>query len=494
MFFPAILSIPSDINLWPLLPALLLVTAGLFGFLSECLNPENTQRQSSLNLLLPIACFAGIGVLAYSIYTGATWSFHFNGMLMDNMVVRYASILILLVLASVDLLSVYEKGLWESNHPREFHMLLAFSGVGALLLPASNNLLLSFLALEIYSIALFVLIGFPIFQQKSQNASITYFFQSAFASAFFLMGLVLLFGATGTLSISEIVTSTNLGYTSAVIGAIFIVGAILFKLSIVPFHLWTPGVYAGAPFVVTLYMAIVTKVAFFSALAPWLWQVPDIVEQATSTNTMIASVIQLLGVASIVLGSLYCLKEKSLSRFIACSGIAQSGYLFILFLYRYNSESALTLTCYLTAYTFGTLAFATPALFWQDRLGLKEMKQSHIQGLAKDYPFLAIVFFMGLVSLAGFPVTLGFVAKFSLILNGAYLPIYCIFIILGSLLGGYFYLNMGLQPFLDADGEPQVEVQEEQDNTFVVYVLSGLFLMIILLGGLIPQVLFAPFF
>jgi NADH-quinone oxidoreductase subunit N len=290
-------------------------------------------------------------------------------------------------------------------HRGEYYPLLLFSTAGMTLLAAANDLLLVFLALEILSLALYVLAGFARRDDASQESAMKYFLLGAFSSAFLLYGIAIMYGATNTTSISgisRVATSSDarLMFTAMALLAV----GFCFKVAAVPFHMWTPDVYQGAPTSVTGFMAAGTKAAGFAALLrvflvalgplQWDWR----------------PVLWIVAVLTMVVGSVVAITQTDIKRLLAYSSIAHAGYVLVAVVAASREGTAAALF-YLLVYAFMTLgAFAmiiASAPGGRERLSLGDWT-----GIGQRHPVFAGAMTLFLLSLAGIPPTAGFMAKF----------------------------------------------------------------------------------
>ena len=309
--------------------------------------------------------------------------------------------------------------------PRDTYALALFALSGGLILVSANDLLLSFIGIELLSIPTYVLCGSTLFAKLkkqegyaldsevkvSSEASLKYFILGAMSAAFLLYGISFLYGATGTTILSDIryaLGSANPNLASLGIG--LLLAGVLFKVAAAPFHFWAPDVYQGAPLPVTAFMSLIVKIAAFVFLARFLWLgVPN---QASLWQPM----IWIVAILSMIVGNLLALRQaSSLKRFYACSSIAQTGYLLLVFLSDIESGTG-ALTFYLVVYALTTLLFFAAVHAVVLAAGDEEAAVDSpdlLNGLAYSRPFLASCLSVALLSFAGLPpVIAGFMSKF----------------------------------------------------------------------------------
>ncbi len=295
----------------------------------------------------------------------------------------------------------------------EYYVLVLGTISGMMLMAAANSLIVIFLALELFSICLYVLAGFERTRDRSQEAALKYFLLSAFASAFLLYGMALTYGETGSTSLPAIASFLH-GHSGTndpilLAGLALMIVGFAFKMSAVPFHAWTPDVYEGSPTPITALMSVGTKLAAFAAF------VRLFVIALPALHDHWAALIWLLAMLTMVLGNLAAVVQTNVKRMLAYSSIAQAGYLLIaLFASRGDGSSGdgvPALLFYFMVYAFMNIgAFAVVAAV--GRAGEENTRLNNFAGLAARKPWLAAAMALFLFSLASFPPTAGFWAKF----------------------------------------------------------------------------------
>lgn len=366
----------------------------------------------------------------------------------------------------------------------EYYILLMFAAVGAMLMGASNHLVMIFISLELLSIPLYILAGIRRPQEESEESAMKYFLLGAFASAFLVYGIVMLFGATGSLDLTEIwITASQLTENETAtrfllfLGAGMVLVGLGFKVAAVPFHMWTPDVYQGAPTPVTAYMSVVAKAGGFAALLrvmiTGLSVVTDGRDAALWVNT-----VQIIAVATLIVGNVVAIMQSDLKRLLAYSSIAHAGYILIAVaaggVVGYGDEAARAALIYVLAYTFTNIgAFAVVVAIEKDDSTGTGMKD--IKGLAKDHPQLAIAMTIFMFSLTGIPLTAGFMGKFFVFQSAmkAGLTVAAVVGILTSVISAFYYLRVIWNMWLEApDGELNVNSQPMLNSALVVAALA----------------------
>ena len=323
----------------------------------------------------------------------------------DRLVVFLKS---LVILAGIIVLIISEKyRALKKLYLFEYPVLILFSILGMLVMLSSNDFITLYLGLELQSLSLYVLAAIKKDSLKSSEAGLKYFILGALASGFFLFGVSLLFGITGTTSftmLSSNLLSLENNSLLLILSIVLILSSIAFKLSIAPFHMWTPDVYEGAPTSVTAFFAVVPKIAAIGVLMRILYialiDIHDVWNQ----------LILILGILSIFVGAFGALLQINIKRLMAYSAISNIGYIFLAL--SLGSQLGLEASLiYITVYTVSALgSFAFILSMEKDNIMLNNI--SSFAGLSKSNPFYAICFSIILLSLAGLPPFAGFIAKF----------------------------------------------------------------------------------
>jgi NADH-quinone oxidoreductase subunit N len=340
----------------------------------------------------------------------------------------------------------------------EYYVLLIFSISGMMLMAMAADLIVIFLALELLSIPLYVLAGFARPRTDSEEAAIKYFLLGAFAGGFVVYGVAIVFGATGYTGLTDILGSIQSGavdLTLLAIGAAFILVGLGFKVAAVPFHMWTPDVYQGAPSSVTAFMAVGAKIGGFAALMRIF---------ATSFGVLaidFTAVLWGLAALTMILGNVVAIAQKNIKRMLAYSSIAQAGYI-LMALVPYGQDDVIgdavaAALLYLIAYAFMSFA-AWAVVITLEKAEGKGLEISDYAGMGRKYPILAAIMTISMLSFTGIPPTLGFVGKFYLfrsVVDGGFVWL-AIIGVLTSLVSAYYYLRVVIYMYMQ-DGEPVVK-------------------------------------
>src|SRR5664279_606983 len=321
----------------------------------------------------------------------------------------------------------------------EYYIVLFTSTLGAALLAVANHFVPFFLGIETLSISLYILIAFQRSKSNSIEAGIKYLILASVSPAFLLFGMALIYTALGTMQFTELVKSLGAGSQLSLLvlsGFGMMMVGIGFKLALVPFHMWTPDVYQGAPAPVSAYVATVSKGAVMSVLIRFFFNLKGF------DNHYLFISISGIAILSMFVGNILAIRQKNIKRLLGYSSIANMGYLIIILLT--GSDRGIQASIfYLISYFFTTIgAFGVITLLSTTEYEAEKIED--FKGLFWKRPFIALVFTLSLLSLAGIPLTAGFIAKFYVILEGmnAGLMVLIISMIINSVIGLYYYLRI----------------------------------------------------
>jgi len=354
----------------------------------------------------------------------------------------YALFFIGLLVVSAGLVALLSYGYMRRTEKQgaEYYVLLLLATMGAGTLVSSSHFASFFLGLELLSVALYGLIAYPANRAKAVEAGLKYLVLAATTAAFLVFGMALVYAVSGTLSLGGLASfgAVDSGLQRALYatGLVLIFAGVGFKLAVVPFHMWTPDVYQGAPAPVAAFIASVSKAALFALLLRYAMEVDAINDQA------LFLALSVVAFASMVVGNLLALFQHNLKRLLAYSSISHLGYLLVALL----AGGALARTAvsfYLVAYSLTMIAaFGVVAMLGDARGEAGSL--DHYGGLARRRPWLAGVLTFALLSLAGIPITAGFVGKFLLVEAGAGGSRWALVLVLvlTSALGLFYYLRV----------------------------------------------------
>ena len=361
----------------------------------------------------------------------------------------------------------------------EYYALLLFSTAGMMMMAAAADLILIFLGLETMSIALYIMAAFNRNQRASGEAGIKYFLMGSFASAFFLYGAALLYGATGSTNLSVIGGALAGGENPiAMVGLGLLLIGFAFKIAAVPFHWWTPDVYSGSPTAVTAFMSVGAKAAGFAALIRLLMVSFPPPSLSGDWQTAIA----VLAVLTMTLGNIAALGQKDVKRMLAYSSIAHAGYILV-GVAAGNAAGISAALFYLMAYTFMNIgAFAVVSVL--ERKGAVGSNIKDYAGLAGRNMWLALGMAIFLLSLTGFPPLAGFWGKLYLFRAAVQSNLTWLAVIgvLNSGIAAYYYLNVIVQMYMKpaADEAPAINL------TLVTQAALGVAALFTVIVGLLP--------
>ncbi|HXH13197.1 MAG TPA: NADH-quinone oxidoreductase subunit N [Alphaproteobacteria bacterium] len=457
------------------LPAMLVAIFAVVVLMVDLFSPQSQRANVGLIGLI------GLGVALWA--TVRLWGAQeelFGGMFVIDFTALFFQGIFLTVGFLTVLLSV-QYTVDEGLEQGEYYALLLFAVFGAMLMGAGGDLLIIFLGLEILSVAQYILAGMRRGVAKSSESAMKYFLLGAFATGFLLYGIALLYGATGTTNLAGIVTAVREGGLTEnpllTIGMGLLVVGFGFKIAAVPFHMWTPDVYEGAPTPVTAFMSTGVKAAAFAALARvFLTALGELQGNWTP-------VFWVMAIVTMTVGNIVAIAQQNIKRMLAYSSIAHAGYLLIAMTTAGPAGFA-SLLYYLAAYTFMTVgAFAVV-------VALEQREDQHLLigdygGLGFRYPLLGVAMALCMFSLSGLPPTAGFMAKFyvfSAAVEQGYLGL-AVIGVLNSLISVYYYLRPLVLMYME---EAKTEVPTLHLNPFLV---AGLVLTILgtLHLGLFPS-------
>jgi len=366
----------------------------------------------------------------------------------------------------------------------EYYTLLLFSVSGMMLMAQAADLIVIFLALELLSIPLYVLAAFARTNAESEEAGIKYFLLGAFATGFVVYGTALVFGATGTTSLVGIAGSASNGTPSLLltIGAALILVGFGFKVAAVPFHMWTPDVYQGAPTSVTAFMAAGAKIAGFAALL----RVFATAFPALATD--VTDILWALAALTMILGNVIAISQTNIKRMLAYSSIAHAGYILMAFV-PYGNKDVMSVSVaaglfYLVSYAITNFGVWGVVIALEKAEG-KGLEISDYAGLGRKYPLIAAAMTVFMLSLIGLPPTLGLVGKFYLfrsVIAGGFTGLAIIGVVT-SLVSAYYYLRVVVTMYMK-DGEPTTEREPWLDFT------TAFTAIVTVVVSLVPQWLF----
>ncbi len=422
----------TALNIGSTLPQLVVAGTGVLVMIGDAVSRRG--RKGWLVYLALVGLVAGLGCAALR-GIGAP---AFAGMLAaDGLGAAFAVVLIWAAILSVLLAIGYLHR--EGLEPGPYYALILFATTGALVMAAAADLIAVFIGLEVLSISLYVLAGYAKGEAASREASLKYLLLGAFASAFFLYGIALLYGATGSTRLAAVGQALGQGAAADPLlwaGVALLAVGLGFKLALVPFHAWAPDVYQGAPTSVTAYMSVASKAAAFAALLRLA------LGALVPVQPLVSTILAILAALTMTVGNIMALAQTEVKRLLAYSSIAQAGYVLVAIAAGGQLGGSAVLF-YLLGYVFTNLgAFAVVAA-WQ-RKGEVDVPAASLAGLGFRRPWMAAALSLCLLSLTGIPLTAGFVGKFYLFgaaveAGWAWLAIVAV---LNSVVSAFYYLHL----------------------------------------------------
>jgi NADH-quinone oxidoreductase subunit N len=457
---------PADVN--ALLPAAIVALTALVALFFDLLVPAATRR------ILALAV-AAIGLISAAIILaeqyGHTYAAFGGSFLLGGYSVVFSEIIVIATLLTLALCL----GVGRDDQVAGSTALILWSASGAMLMTGAGNLMTVFLGLELLSLGLYCLCAISV-RATARESALKYLILSSMASGFLLFGMALLFGASGSVALSALV-ATKPSLLLLLGSGLFLIG-IAFKLSLVPFHVWTPDVYEGAPLAVTAFMSVVTKAGALAVLGRFAYASlpPD-------SATAILVPVWVVAALSMLVGNLAALSQTDMKRLLAYSGIAQVGYIVAAF----AGQTAIGVRYaifYLAAYTFMNLgAFAVVALMSRDADAVVGV--GRFAGLAYRRPWLAALMTFFLLGLAGLPPTAGFTGKVLILAStvGAGYAWLGGVLILGTAISIYVYFKIVRAMFARVD---EAHVRDERSSNRLAWLTVGLCAAAVLVLGLYP--------
>ena len=442
-----------NVNISAILPELVVALAGIVTMVYDSFFPKQ-RRFTGIVSLLGLAVAA---VLLGIMWTSGQPVSAFNGMIAhDNLRLAFSFVFLL-----VTALTILTSTVWVENEDipvGEYHSLLMFATFGMMLMASGNDLVVLFLGLETLSIATYVMAGFRKSDLKSNEAAMKYFVLGSFASAFLLYGMALIYGATGSTNITEIAAKVaNANFPALLlIGAAMLIIGFGFKAAVVPFHIWTPDVYEGAPSPVTGFMSAGPKAAAFASfIRVFVLGFPLIagVQAAGYLHETWMTTLSVIAILTMTVGNVAAILQTNIKRMLAYSSIAHAGYALVGFLGAgaasnpTERDSAIaSVAFYMLTYTVTNLgAFAIVTLVGQKNDRRAEFEDYN--GIGFRSPLLAFTLTLFMLSLLGIPLTAGFMGKVlvfrpALEAGNAMLTIVVIAAVVNTAISAYYYLRL----------------------------------------------------
>jgi NADH-quinone oxidoreductase subunit N len=478
-------------NLIPAYPEIFLLIATSAILLIDMFLTDQKRNVTYVLSLLTLVICAALSFNSFSSgYTGSI----FEGMFISDPISDLLKICSYLAVGMTLIYSrqyVSDRGMVTGVLGGEFYVLALFALLGQMVMISGNNLLVIYLGLELMSLSLYALVALRRNHSVSTEAAMKYFILGALASGFLLYGISMLYGATGSLDLAMITRKALLPDTNGMVlvfGTVFLVSGLAFKLGVVPFHMWVPDVYQGAPTAVTLLLGGAPKLAAFAICIRLL------VEGLFSVAPDWQQMLMVLAVLSMAIGNITAIAQKNLKRMLAYSTISQMGFMLLgLMSGVVNGRGDGAISAY-SASMFYTITYALTTLgtfgiiMLLARSGFEAENLDDLKGLSQRSPWFAFVMLLLMFSLAGLPPLVGFYAKFSVleaVLKSGQVWL-AVVAVLFSLIGAFYYLRVVKLMYFDAPTDMS-PINANKDMRIVLSI-NGI---AVLLLGVMPNGLLA---
>ncbi len=398
-----------------------------------------------------VLALIGLGIaFGLNIERFGTAELAFGGALSLDQYAAYFNVIFLIgalaaVIFSKDYLSATDE------YAAEFYALILFSTSGMMILSSAKEFMSLFLGFEIMSISVYVLTAFNRKSARSTEAGIKYLVLGGFSSAILLYGIALLYGASGTIYLTEILKSFDMTNPLYIAGAALVLIGFIFKIGAFPLHQWVPDIYEGAPVSVTAFMSVGVKAAAFAILLRVIF------ESFYPIQVSFMPLLWVIAIFTIIVGNVAAIVQSSVKRMLAYSSIAHAGYALIGVVAAYGGQvlAVSSVIYYLFAYTFMNLG-AFGVLTYLSRDGKECETFDDLSGLWSKRPFVALALGIFMFSLAGIPPTIGFFAKYRVFLSAVQAEFYWLAVIgiVGSVISAYYYLRVLVYAFMRPETSP----------------------------------------
>lgn len=437
----------NNLNLTPVLPEIFLAVA-IMGILLVDLFLKDEKR--NVTYVLSIIAMVVCGAMSFCDFSSGTTSYAFNNMFVSD---PMANLLKVFTFVAVALTLVYsrqyatDRQMVNGQQGGEFYLLSLFSLLGQMVMISANNFLIIYLGLEMMSLSLYALVAMRRNHAISTEAAMKYFVLGALASGFLLYGISMLYGATGSLDLSEVSRAIATGAVNKpvlIFGVVFVVAGLAFKLGVVPFHMWVPDVYQGAPTAVTLLLGGAPKLATFAITIRLL------VEGLSALSVDWQQMLMILAVLSMAIGNITAIVQTNIKRMLAYSTISQMGFLLLGLLSGVVTSADGSTTNGYGAAMFYSISYVLTTLgvfgviMLLSRAGFEAENIDDFKGLNQRSPWFALVMLLLMFSLAGVPPVVGFYAKLSVlqaVLSTGQIWL-AVVAVMFSLIGAYYYLRI----------------------------------------------------
>jgi NADH-quinone oxidoreductase subunit N len=434
------------------------------------------KMQKALLPVTIVGLLVALGLAINEWNTGAVPEYH-GMMLFNNFSVAFSS----LAIVSTILILLLSKGYFEkiSSHIAEYYAIILFSLAGIIMMVSYYNLTMLFIGIETMSVSLYILAGIKKNDFASNEAALKYFLMGAFSTGFLLFGFTLIYGSTasfGLFGIQKWVLDHNTISPMLCTGIILVIVGLCFKVGVAPFHFWTPDVYEGSPSLITAFMSTVSKTASFAAFLRLFMTCFPLLTSIWSPGLIAIAIITLF------IGNITALYQQSFKRMLAYSSISHAGYLLFAIL-ALGAGSANTIFMYATAYSVASIvAFGALILIQQET---NSDSFESFNGLGKKNPFLAFVLTVAMLSLAGIPLTAGFIGKFfafNMVLGQFHITL-AVIAVINAIISIFYYFRVIIAMYFRTAERDQIVVPP-----YYVFVLGFAALATIVIG-VYPQLI-----
>ncbi len=450
----------ADTNLVPVYAEIfLLIAASAILLIDMYLKGSRRNVTYYLSLLTLVGC----AVFSWADFNSGATVYTFNHMYVSD---PMSNLLKLFTYLAVGITLIYsrqyatERGMLSGNLGGEFYVLALFAMLGQMIMISGNSMLSIYLGLELMSLSLYALVALRRDHSTSTEAAMKYFILGALASGFLLYGISMIYGATGSLDVNQIAARAASGANSTILvfGLVFVVAGMAFKLGAVPFHMWAPDVYQGAPTAVTLLLGGAPKLAAFAMLMRVL------VEGLPSMAADWQQMLMVLAVLSLAIGNLTAIAQTNIKRLLAYSSIAQMGYVLLAMMAGVVGGDTSNMSTAYSAAMYSSITYVLTTLgsfgliMMLARSGFEAEQIADFKGLGRRSPWFAIVMTVLMFSLAGVPPMMGFMAKWAVLQAVANTGMIWLAVVavLFSLIGAFYYLRVVKTMWFDeaADTSP----------------------------------------
>jgi len=454
-------------------PLFILICAGLFAIIIEATRKTRPVLTQYVGLI-----GSGLAAIAAALNI-PTEGQSFNGMIQHGGYADFFGVLFnFITFATI----IFSRDYFERHnyHRGEYYILLLFATIGMMLIASANDLIILFLGIELMSICLYVLVGFFRMKERANEASLKYFLLGAFATGFLLYGIALMYGATGTTNLVKIrdMFSTVSNNSIFIIGAGLLLIGLSFKAAAVPFHMWVPDVYEGAPTPMTGFMSTGAKAAAFAAFIVIFIRTFDFI------GGRVNEIIAIIAAASMILGNIVAISQTNIKRMMAYSSIAHAGYM-LCGITTGTPDGQTGVIFYLVAYTMMNLGvFAVISFIEQEED--RNLLIEDYRGLRQSQPLLSVLMAVFMFALAGVPPFAGFFGKYYVFLAAVKADMTWLAIVgvLTSLVSAYYYLRIVVLMYFR---DKQIDIVFKPSRAAVIAVIICAFF--VLLFGLFPSLI-----